>query len=105
MRISVVRCSAMSNLQEPLEPPLPKEDALPLLAPHFSDFWSIAISVWNAWENIPEDGRMMISPTARANVLFSYIVHYVRSLFSDVEGAKVYDKQLFLVGIGDALLR
>lgn len=48
---------------------------------------------------------MMISPTARANVLFSYIVHYARSLFSDVKDAKIYEGQLFLVGIGDALLR
>lgn len=95
----------MRNLQAPFEPPLPREDALLFLNPHFGDFWSIAVSVWNAWENIPEDGRMMISPTARANVLFSYIVHYARSLFSDVESAKIYEGQLFLVGIGDALLR
>jgi hypothetical protein len=95
----------MRNLQDPPEPPLPREDALSLLEPHFDDFWSIAVSVWNAWENIPEDGRMMISPTARANVLFSYIVHYARSLFSEVKGARIYDKQLFLVGLGDALLR
>jgi hypothetical protein len=95
----------MNNLQDPPEPPLSKEEGHQLLEPYFDDFWSIVESVWRAWEGIAEEGRMMISPTARANVLFSYIVHYARSLFSEVNDAKIYEGRLFLVGFGDALLR
>lgn len=95
----------MSTLQAPPEPPLSKEEGLALLEPHFDDFWNIVESVWEAWENIADEGRMMINPTARANVLFSYIVHYARSVFAEVDGAKIYEGRLFLVGIGDALLR
>lgn len=95
----------MSTLQALPEPPLSKEEGLALLEPHFDDFWSIVESVWSAWEKIADEGRMMISPTAWANVLFSYIVHYARSLFSDVDDAKIYEGRLFLIGIGDTLLR
>jgi hypothetical protein len=95
----------MNTLQAPPEPPLSKEEGLALLEPYFDDFWSVVESVWSAWEEIADEGRMMISPTARANVLFSYIVHYARSLFADVDDAQIYEGRLFLVGIGDAVLR
>ena len=100
----LIYCS-MSNLQALPDPPISKEEAQTLLEPYFDYFWSIAESTWSHWENVPENGRMMATATARANMLFSFIVHFARSVFSEIEEAKIHEGRLFLVGIGDALLR
>jgi hypothetical protein len=47
-----------------------------------------------------------MSTTARANNLYSFMIHHARTYFTDDPNVKIFDKRLFLVGIkGLALLR
>src|ERR1051325_9568017 len=96
----------MNDLQEPPQPLISKEEAQALLQPHMATFWKIMQAVWKAWEGIPEEQRMMMTPTARANCLYSFIIHHARSQFSNHNDVKILEKRLFLVGIkGMVLLR
>lgn len=96
----------MSNLQEPPPPLISEEDAKRVLEPYMPVFWKMMLAVWKDWEEIPEKQRMMMTPTARANNLYSFILHYARSYFADVPGVTIIHKRLFLVGIhGLVLLR
>lgn len=96
----------MNNLQDLPEPLISKEEAERLLTPYMATFWKIMLNVWKAWEEIPEKQRMMMTATARANNLYSFILHYARSYFSDNRDVKIIEKRLFLVGIkGLVLLR
>jgi hypothetical protein len=96
----------MNDLQELPEPLISKEEAKRLLQPYMQTFWEIMSDVWKAWEEIPEKQRMMMTTTARANNLYSFIIHHARSCFSDDPNIKIFDKRLFLVGIkGLVLLR
>jgi hypothetical protein len=96
----------MNDLQDLPNPLISEEEAKTLLQPYMAIFWKIMLDVWNAWEEIPEKQRMMMSTTARANNLYSFIVHHARSYFTDDPDIKIFDKRLFLVGIkGLVLLR
>lgn len=102
----MVVCRIMSNLQEPPSPLISEEEAKKVLEPYMPIFWKMMLAVWKDWEEIPEKQRMMMTPTARANSLYSFILHYARSYFADVPGVTIIHKRLFLVGIhGLVLLR
>ena len=106
MRTFVLLCSSMNDLQELPKPLISKEEAQSLLQPYMPTFWKIMQAVWKAWEVIPEEQRMMMTPTARANCLYSFIIHHARTHFSTDSNVKIMDKRLFLVGIkGLVLLR
>jgi hypothetical protein len=94
----------MKNLQDSPQPLISKEEAEKLLSPYMATFWKIMLAVWKAWEEIPEKQRMMMSATARANNLYSFIIHYARTHFSDNPDVKIMEKRLFLVGIKGAVL-
>jgi hypothetical protein len=96
----------MNDLQELPQPLLSKEEAQKLLQPYMATFWNIMLAVWKAWEDIPADKRMMMTPTARANCLYSFTIHHARSHFSNDPNVKIIEKRLFLVGVkGLVLLR
>lgn len=96
----------MNDLQELPEPLISKEEAQTLLQPYMGAFWKIMLTVWKAWEGIPEEQRMMLTPTARANCLHSFILHHARSHFHGKPDVQIIEKRLFLVGIkGVVLLR
>lgn len=61
-------------------------------------------SVWQAWEELPEKQRMMMTPTARANNLYSFFMFYARTYFADVHGVNILHKRLFLIGVHGVLL-
>jgi hypothetical protein len=93
----------MSDLQESPNLQISKEEAESLLKPYMPTFWKIMLAVWQAWEEIPEKQRMMMTPTARANNLYSFIIFYARTFFADVPGVTIIQKRLFLVGIQGAV--
>jgi hypothetical protein len=96
----------MNDLQELPKPLISKEETQKLLQPYMATFWKIMLTVWKAWEGIPEEQRMMMTATARANNLYSFIIHYARTHFSNNPEVKIIEKRLFLVGIkGLVLLR
>lgn len=94
----------MSDLQEMPNSQLSKEEAESLLMPYMETFWKIMLDVWKAWEEIPEKQRMMMTPTARANNLYSFTIFYARTYFADVPGVTIIQKRLFLVGISGLVL-
>src|ERR1700749_1862407 len=96
----------MNDLQELPKPLISKEEAQSLLQPYMAAFWKIMLAVWKAWEGIPEEQRMMMTATARANCLYSFTIHHARTHFSNDPNVKIIEKRLFLVGIkGLVLLR
>jgi hypothetical protein len=96
----------MNDLQDLSKPLISKEEAQSLLQQYMATFWKIMQAVWKAWEGIPEEHRMMMTNTARANCLYSFIIHHARTHFSADPNVKILEKRLFLVGIkGLVLLR
>lgn len=94
----------MSDLQESPNPQISKEEAESLLKPYMATFWKIMLAVWKDWEDIPEKQRMMMTPTARANNLYSFMIFYARTFFADVPDVTIIQKRLFLVGINGLVL-
>jgi hypothetical protein len=84
-----------------------EDDADAVLKPYYPGLRNALLGAWRDWENLDPAMRVRLSPRARANLIYDFVLFRAREYFASSREVEILERRgLFLFGVaGKVLLR